>query len=328
VADDRLARWAADRAPEVRAQAEDEAVAEVRAILRDALVRAALGDRERPAREPPGRKPAPERPAPARTGHGQWLYAIMRGGAGIDTAALTGVRDTPVQTVKEQELIALVSPVPLSEFGEEQLKESLNDLPWLEDVARAHQRVVDAAFQHGPVVPLRLCTIYESDERVRELLVRDGKRFHELLDAVDGKEEWSVKLFADAAALREEAGRRGGEPARAEAALGAGSAYLARRHSDRAVAEAADRLAGELVEEVHARLQDWAADAVVGRPQNPELSGHSGQMLLNGAYLVERERADRFAELVSELRERHAALGVRLEMSGPWAPYNFIPTEP
>jgi hypothetical protein len=204
------------------------------------------------------------------------------------------------------------------------LTESLNDLAWLEGVARAHQRVIDAAFEGGPVVPLRLCTIYESDEGVRELLREDARRFGELLDALDGREEWSVKLFVDPERLETEAAADDGEQESSEGELGAGGAYLARRKADRSARAAADQLAGELAEEVHARLQDWASDATVGRPQNPELSGHSGQMLLNGAYLVESERSENFAQLVEELQGRYAGVGARLEISGPWPPYNFI----
>jgi hypothetical protein len=59
--------------------------------------------------------------------------------------------------------------------------------------------------------------------------------------------------------------------------------------------------------------------------QNPELSGHEGKMLLNGAYLVEVERVAGLRALVAELEERHGALGARLELTGPWPPYNFIP---
>jgi hypothetical protein len=172
------------------------------------------------------------------------------------------------------------------------------------------------------VVPLRLCSIYATPERVRELLRDDGERFSRALADVDGKQEWSVKVFADVDALAAAAGPGGDDEG--YAGLGTGGAYLARRRSERTRREAADRYAGDLVEEVHARLQDWAADAVVGRPQNPELSGHSGQMLLNGSYLVEAGGAERFAALVDELRERHAHAGVSLELSGPWPPYNFI----
>jgi hypothetical protein len=47
-------------------------------------------------------------------------------------------------------------------------------------------------------------------------------------------------------------------------------------------------------------------------------------MLLNGAYLVESERSENFAQLVEELQGRYAGVGARLEISGPWPPYNFI----
>jgi hypothetical protein len=320
MADERLERWARERVPDLLHRAEDEALAEVRALLRDALVEAAMGER-RPVEEP---EPAPApAPAPEPTGQVEWLYAVGRAGAVGSPPGNTGVHGAPVHLVEEGGLAALVSPVPLPEFGEARLTESLNDLAWLEDVARAHQRVVDAAFEEGPVVPLRLCSIYATPDRVRDLLREDGERFAGLLAAVEGKQEWSVKLFADPARLAgtgDQPESRGGE----DAALGTGGAYLARRRSERAAREAADRLAGELVEEVHARLQDWAADAVVGRPQNPELSGHSEEMLLNGSYLVEAEGAERFAALVDELRAHYEHVGATLELSGPWPPYNFI----
>ena len=68
---------------------------------------------------------------------------------------------------------------------------------------------------------------------------------------------------------------------------------------------------------VHARLQDWAVDAVSWPPQNRELSGHEGEMVLNGAYLVEADRVDGLRELVGELEAHHRALGARIELTGP-----------
>jgi Gas vesicle synthesis protein GvpL/GvpF len=332
VTDDRLARWAAERAPTLFARAEEEAVAELKALLLDALVERPRAARERPRVE---RRSDEHRPPPAsratrksRSAQGEWIYAVMREGDGLETRGLAGVQGAGVRAVAEEGLVALASPVPLSEFGEEELKRNLNDLEWLEEVARAHERVVDRALERGPVIPLRLCTIYQSEDRVRSFLATEGPSFRELLDRLEGREEWSVKLFVDPDSLRESIERDQGEPAPVSSRAGAGGAYLARRRSDRAANEAADRLARELAEEVHARLQDWAIDAVVGRPQNPDLSGHTGQMLLNGAYLVDRDRVERFQALVAELQDRHRGLGARVEASGPWPPYNFIPREP
>jgi gas vesicle protein GvpL/GvpF len=48
-------------------------------------------------------------------------------------------------------------------------------------------------------------------------------------------------------------------------------------------------------------------------------------MLLNAAYLVEADRIDELRDLVSDLELRHEHLGARIELTGPWPPYNFVP---
>jgi hypothetical protein len=58
--------------------------------------------------------------------------------------------------------------------------------------------------------------------------------------------------------------------------------------------------------------------------QNRELSGHTGDMVLNAAYLVEAGAAGELHDVAAELQERHAESGARIELSGPWPPYNFV----
>jgi len=328
VADD-LASWARSRAPELLARAEAEAVA----ALRDALVEAVLAQRgaEAPARP---RRAAPEprvtvKPArvEAPAGDGLWAYCVthagelaLAGGAGLDGGV--------VEQVEAGGLAALVTRVPLAEFGAGPLRENLNDLEWLERVARAHETVLEGALSNGTIVPLRLCTIYESEDSVREMLEREHDSLARALETLSGRQEWGVKLLADDQRLTEEARSRSTEAAALEDELAArtgGGAYMLRRRLERHVRETVDALGAELAEQVHAQLADWATDAVVLPAQNPELSGHEGRMLLNGAYLVEAERVDGLRALVAELEERHGDLGARIELTGPWPPYNFIP---
>jgi Gas vesicle synthesis protein GvpL/GvpF len=323
-----LADWARGRAPELVRRAEEEAVA----MIRDALVEAAL--RERTA----GRRPAPSAPAapaarrePRRAeGDGVWTYCVMRAGdapaelpSGVDPASA-------VKTLDQAGLIALISRVPLAEFGEESLRENLNDLPWLERVARAHESVLESALAGGPIVPLRLCTIFGDEAGVRAMLMQEERQLRSALERVDGRQEWAVKLIVDRDALVAVARERSPEVAALEAELAArteGGAYMHERKLDRLVADLVDRLAAELAEDVHARLGDWAADSVLNPPQNRELSGHEGEMLLNGAYLVEAEREEGVRRLLRELEDRHSKVGARLELTGPWPPYNFVTRE-
>ena len=328
MADD-LASWARSRAPELLARAEAEAVA----ALRDALVEAALAQRgtEAPARTriaaPEPRVPVKPARVEAPAGDGLWAYCVMRaaepvpaGGPGLDGGV--------VEQVEAGGLAALVTRVPLAEFGAGPLRENLNDLRWLERVARAHEAVLDRALSEGTIVPLRLCTIYENEDSVREMLEREHDSLARALETLAGRQEWGVKVLADDEGLAQEARSRSTEAAALEDELGArtgGGAYMLRRRLERHVRETVDALGAEVAEQVHAELQDWVTDAVVLPAQNPELSGHEGRMLLNGAYLVEAERVEGLVALVAELEERHRELGVRVQLSGPWPPYNFLP---
>jgi hypothetical protein len=319
------------------ARAEAEAVA----ALRDALVEAALGRRGSPASPVPPRPPhtAPAAIAPrsaakaaprgdGAAGHGLWAYCVLpagesfpRGVDGVDGAG-------KLERVEEGDLAAIVSRVPLSEFGAAPLRENLNDLAWLERVARAHESVLERVLAQSTIVPLRLCTIYENERSIRDMLEREHDSFAGALHVLSGREEWGVKLIVDDERLAEEARSRDAEVAALEDELGArtgGGAYMLRRRLERHVREAVDSLGGELAEQVHGQLEDWASDAVVLPPQNPELSRHEGRMLLNGAYLVEAERVHGLRALVAELEEHHRELGVRIELTGPWPPYNFLP---
>lgn len=338
---DDLRRWAAERAPELLARAEAEAVEELKRALLDAATSAGRTQAVIDVRSPTAKAPAPRRSArrapirpertsrkPAPAGDALWTYCVLRAPGEIPDAPHGVHPDGGVEAVQHDSLVALVSRVPLAEFGEDALHRNLNDLEWLERVARAHEAVLDAALGAATIVPLPMCTIWESEEGVRRMLVSERAEIAEALDRLDGRQEWGVKLVVDPAALRTAARARSDEAAALEEELeargGGGGGYMVRRRLERHLREVADALAEELAEDVHARLQDWATDAVTSPPQNRELSGHEGEMLLNGAYLVETDRVERMHELVAELANRHRDLGARLELTGPWPPYNFV----
>jgi hypothetical protein len=307
---DELERWAAARAPELVARAEAAAVEE----LKRSLLASVRG--ERPSAEPPPREP--------RRGTGVWAYGVMVAGTDLPEQIVGVDGRNEVERIEHRSLAVLVSRVPLEEFGEEPLRRNLNDFEWLERVARAHEAVLEHALADATIVPLRLCTIFADEAAAKEMLDERHAALTAALEGLAGHQEWSVKLLVERDALiaAAEVAEPGEERTRPG---GDGAAYLLNRREERRIGEAADRLAADLAADVHASLQDWTSDAVVRPPQNRELSGHDGDMLLNAAYLVDREKVDRLHELVAELAERHQEIGARLELSGPLPPYNFVP---
>jgi len=279
--------------------------------------------RAEPKPEPKPAPPPEPKPEPRFVDSGDVTYVYCVTDA--DTPELsggTGVADAAVDMVTSGDLTAVISRVPEAVFGEEALRRNLNDLVWLESAARAHQEIIDEAAATATIVPLRLCTIYASPERVREMLAEEHDRFADALDALRGKSEWGVKIYADLTAIERATGERIGFDPSAPAE---GGRYFTRKQNEREVRDSARRLARECVEEAHARFEEWAADAVVNRPQNRDLAKYEGEMLLNAAYLMDDARADEFAALVRELGKRYRDDGLRFELTGPWPPYNFVP---
>ena len=252
-----------------------------------------------------------------------WVYAVAEddlAADGNDLAGLTGVGGTPVRAVTAAGLAAITGNVPLADFDEAALRRNLEDLDWLEVTARAHHQVIAAVARRGPVVPVRLATVYRDEAGVAAALGEHQEDFRAALDRLGRRREWGVKVYAAAPP----AAGDGPQPAPAHGgnrASGPGAAYLQRRRRDLAARDQARQDAAASAELIHARLADLAAGTSLHPPQSPQLAGGRAQMILNAAYLLDQQRDDEFAAAVGALAERHPA--VRLELTGPWPPYSF-----
>jgi hypothetical protein len=281
----------------------------------------------KPAPEPRPRKPAPE-PKPRQTGPaelGYYVYGVAARDGFELPEDLAGVDpERPVSTLEQGDLIAVASRVSLAEFGEEALHENLNDVEWLEEKARSHEGVLDQILARAPVVPMRLCTIYRGEAHVREMLEREHDVFVDALERLEGKTEWGVKLIAEPGALQRAADETAEAEADSQDELSAGAAYMREKSRAARRRERIDHIAEAWAEDVHDRIAGRAVEALLNPLQNPEVSGHSGDMLLNGVYLVEDRASEAFHGVVDALATEYLGRGAHVELTGPWPPYNFV----
>jgi hypothetical protein len=326
---------AADDADELLYEARIEARARVRTTLTDALTRSMLEQlhEQLPAHQSPSERPEPppaptQPPAPAPapaprqpSGELAWyVYGIV--GAGTELSGpLDGVAPgNPVTLVTAGELAAVASQVSLDEFDEERLREHLADMEWVEATARAHESVLERVREQATLVPMRMCTLYRTESSMREMLDRESTSLLGALEHLEGKAEWGVKVFTDVA-------RAGGGIRNVDTGAGdpSGAAYMERKRTERERRQQAIDQAEEAAAEVHERLSALAADDALIPLQRPEASGHAGDMILNGVYLVADEDATAFHEEVQSLQSELATQDVELVPSGPWPAYNFVP---
>lgn len=253
-----------------------------------------------------------------------YAYAVARDAGGSlaeALAGLPGVADAPVHLVRAGErgdVVVAVSPVPEEDFHEAALRANLEDLEWLESVARAHHRVIEALAARTTVLPLRLATVYLDDERVRSMLEARQEAFAGRLAELAAHTEWGVKIYVEAPAPTD---RPAAPPADADTGLSPGRAYLSHRKAQRHAREDAYRDAEEVARRVEAAARGHAVDRVQHRVQQGELARGPGENVVNDAYLVPLGQAESFRAEVSRAAE--GLSGVRVEVTGPWAPYSF-----
>lgn len=252
------------------------------------------------------------------TDRARYLYAIGRGIEGTSFNDQVGLEGNPLEVVSHRGLDAVVSHVDLAEFGEEGLRRNLEDLAWLERVARRHDDVVQAVARQGPTAPLRLATICLDDEGVRRRLDEWHDAISAALDRVQGRSEWGVKVLALSRPETEPAGEAHGEP-------GSGAAYLRRKKQESEQRARTEEEALLEADEVYDRLAQHAAAGRRLQPQDPRLSGLQGAMTLNAAFLVEDHHSVAFSDVVDELMATMPEGS--LHVAGPWPPYSFATLE-
>lgn len=331
-------RLPADEVVELVAEARAEARARVRSMLSDALSESLLAQAQlelerlgpstpvpRAADRQPHSSPA-DRQARRPPGKPAWyVYGVLDVRDESIATGLRGISDEAVGTVTEGLLAAVYSHVPGDEFEESELRTHLSDMAWVEKVARGHEAVLDELCQRTTVIPMRMCTVYQSEERVREMLERERASLQEAIEQLEGKREWGVQAFFHRdrasldAATGEDADGTGGS------AGSAGAAYLQRRREQRDSEAQLEQLVNEATEEIHDALGAITADSAVNPPQRAEATGRAGEMVLNGVYLVEDSAKEAFDERVRELQANFSATGLELLITGPWPPYNFLP---
>jgi Gas vesicle synthesis protein GvpL/GvpF len=255
------------------------------------------------------------------SGSGWYVYGVVpdEGDPDLFQSAEGVDSSQPVGLLAQGPLAAIVSSVPLSEFGEGSLQSHLHDPVWLEEKVRAHDAVLEAALGRIPLVPFRFGTIYRGEEQVRAMLREHGE-LTATLKRLGGKIELGVKGFLDPEQF---------DAHRAEEAPAGpgGTAYLLRKQAERDLAEAREAFRVGLAHEAHGRLAAAATDARANPVQRPEVAGRPGEMFLNAAYLVSVEGTEGFRSVLGELRSSHASDGVEYELTGPWPPYNFVSEE-
>ncbi len=265
------------------------------------------------------------------TDEATWLYAIAGDLNDADMMCLQGVGGGQVRLVGYGPLTAIVESVDPDAFSAAKLQARLSDPAELEAVARCHHDVVLAIAGLGPTLPLRLATVYLSDDRVRCLLSDRADEFCRTLRWLTDRTECGIKVWADPDMLRRSRGTAAASadsphgPSTSTRSSGAadesGAAYLSRRRAELAARAEGQRLAARCGENIHAALSPLAVASHLHSPHDQATTAEAGLQVLNAAYLLESAALPEFAGVAKAIAADAGAL--RVAVTGPWPAYSF-----
>jgi hypothetical protein len=239
---------------------------------------------------------------------GKYVYCIIKcpkprefGTIGI------GGENQRVFTVHHGELAAVVSDTPLRIYD-----------PTRENVL-AHEFVNETVMREFTVIPMSFGTLFRTEDDIVELLKSTYQAFDDVLQKMKDKIEFGLKVLWDRDRVIATIEEENDEIRRLKDEItrnAQSSTYFARMQLGRLIESALEEAGNRFVRDVHEALKPTA---VASRSNKPI----GDRMIMNAAFLVDREQEKRFDERVKDVSQKYEGL-LSFKYTGPWPPYNFV----
>ena len=252
---------------------------------------------------------------------GLWVYAIGRAGHPLPERVEAVDGSGQVQPITEGPLMAFATPVDLRQYSQQAVDSHSGDLEWVGAIGYRHQAVMQALMTGGTVIPLRAFSLFGSPQMVQAQLRSGRDQFTRVLERLDGKQEWTLRIEFDPQqwneALTSRVGSLRAMVSEIEAAA-PGKAFLLKKKLDderkKASRDAELQVVGEIESQI---LEKLACETVAESRQSREGAFPQINVLIN------RDEEAVLLELHRDLNDRYADEGITLAVSGPWPPYTF-----
>jgi hypothetical protein len=248
-----------------------------------------------------------EAPASIAVDAGKYVYCIVRSDRQREFGAIGIGGGRRVFTVAFQDLAAVVSDTPIVIYD-----------PTRDNVL-AHEFVNETVMREHTVIPMSFGTVFRSEDDVSELLRSTYQAFSDVLDKMQDKIEFGLKILWDREKVVANLERDNDEIRRLKDEISrhtTSSTYFARMQLGRLIESALEEMGARYVADVHEGLKPVA---VASRSNKPI----GDRMILNAAFLVDRAQEQAFDERVKETSRKYEDV-LSFKYSGPWPPYNFV----
>jgi hypothetical protein len=237
---------------------------------------------------------------------GKYVYCIIEAGDPLKFGPIgIGTDPSEVYTVHYKNLAAVVSDAPLEVLDSTR-----------ENVL-AHERVNETVMREHTVIPMSFGTIFKTREDIVELLRSASEAFGDVLNKMQNKLEFGLKVLWDRDQAIREVENDDDDINRLKKEISGqkGPTYFARMQYGRLVDSALQSRSERYVAEILDELRDVSVASRINKPIGDK-------MIMNAAFLISREKEAAFDGKVKSIASRFDKL--TFKYTGPWPPYNFV----
>lgn len=242
------------------------------------------------------------------TKEGKYIYCVMDSSQPQSFGPLgIGGRGDQLHMVCFNDISAVVSDAPIRKYRVSR------------ENSLAHEKAIEKVMSEHTVLPVRFATIAEDDEEVQRILQAEYDRFRELLSQMKDKTELGVKaIFKEEVIYRDILEKYEDIKVLKEkiATLAPEKSHYQRMEIGRMVEEALQGEKQTISEDILNILSPLAVEVKTN-------DTYGNMMIINAAFLVEKEKEAEFDHQVQELGNKY---GEKVNFKYVWSlpPFNFV----
>jgi hypothetical protein len=244
--------------------------------------------------------------SPGSASRGKYVYCIIESSDPLRFGPVgVGADPSDVYTVHYKNLAAVVSDAPLEVLDSTR-----------ENVL-AHERVNETVMHEHTVIPMSFGTIFKTREDIVELLRSAAEAFGDVLNKMQNKLEFGLKVLWDRDQAVREVESEDEDISRLKKEISGqkGPTYFARMQYGRLIDSALQSRSERYVAEILDQLRDVSVASRINKPIGDK-------MIMNAAFLIARDQESAFDARVKQIATRFDKL--TFKYTGPWPPYNFV----
>ncbi|WP_270180324.1 GvpL/GvpF family gas vesicle protein [Alkalihalobacillus sp. CinArs1] len=232
--------------------------------------------------------------------------------------------DRELYMISIGDVTAIVCDVAASE---ETIKEKMDqDVEWLQEKAFHHHETVLQLTKIYTLIPLKFCTLYKSEDSLRNTVESNQEKLRETFSLLEGNEEWNVKIYCDDEALRKQISEQSPsiQAKREEIeALSPGKKFFERKKMDQYIDQELENEKTSFCEGIHEALKTHSILGNIKKNWNKDVTGRQEKMAWNSVFLLPQDEVEAFIKTFKGYEEKFTASGWQFEASGPWPAYHF-----